>query len=131
MNNQDLIKLNAITVTKEEIETVANEINQHRAEYFDAELFCRFVTSLFFDGNKHKADAVLFRLSAFAMLTRNNDLLTWTSEIFPDNSVSIHTAIFSAAACEPLIDINGLYGFDKESFLNKVLEMVKPIGSIQ
>ena len=131
MNNQQLARLNAIAVTKEEIETVASEISKYLPEKFDADAFCSFVTSRYFNGDTQKADAVLFRLSAFAMLSRNNDLLTWTSEIFPDNSVSIHTAIFAAAASEPLVDINGIYGFDKEAFLKKVLEQAKPKGSVQ
>ena len=131
MGNQALIKLNAVTITKEEIETVASEISKYQPEKFNADAFCSFVTSRFFNGDTQKADAVLFRLSAFAMLSKNNDLLTWSSEIFPDNSISIHSAIIAAAALEPLIYVKGIYGFDKESFLKRVLEQAKPKGSIQ
>jgi len=131
MDNQDLIWLNAVTVIKEEIENVANEINHYHEEKFDAESFSDYITTVFFDGNRQKADAVLFRLSAFATLSSNNDLTAWASRHGEDNSVSIHPAIFSAAACEPLIRIDGQISFKVDTFLKRVLEMAKTNGSIQ
>jgi len=131
MNYQDLTWLNTITVEKEDIENVANEINNYHEERFDADSFSDFITSVFFDGNRQKADAVLFRLSAFATLSRNTDLTAWASRLGEDNSVSIHPAIFSAAACEPLILIDGQISFEKDSFLKRVLELAKTNGSIQ
>ena len=131
MDNQDLIWLNAITVTKEDIENVANEINRYHEEKFNADSFSDFITVVFFDGDRQKADAVLFRLSAFATLSSNNDLTAWASRLGEDNIVSIHPAIFSAAACEPLIQIDGQISFKADTFLKRVLEMAKPSGSIQ
>ena len=130
MNNQDLIKLNSITVANDDIEIIANEINNHKAENFDTAAFSRLITYRYFNGNKQMADAVLFRLSAFATLSRNNDLAAWTLDS-EDNSVSINSAIFSAAACEPLVMINDQLSFDKESFLKKALELAKPKGRVQ
>ena len=129
INNHYLVKINSVIVTKGDIENVVNEISDYEEERFD-DTFNSVVTSKYFKGDIQKAHAVYFRLAAMATLTRNNDLSMWTI-LGKDASVSIPTAILSAAASEPLIEIEGRFMFEKESFLQKALELTSPKGSIQ
>jgi len=80
-------------------------------------------------GNPDKALAIEFRMHALSRLTDENPPKGWTLPEQSDGAVPINEAMFAAAAVEPIIYEDGEVAFDRESFMNKVLELSDTDGS--
>ena len=52
----------------------------------------------------------------------------WTLPKLPDGSIPTTEAVFYAAASQPFIEKDGEFIFDRESFLEKVLDLAEVEG---
>jgi hypothetical protein len=77
----------------------------------------------------YKAKAILTRLHALSAIMENNELKRWLLADEASIMPAAHKALVSAVANHPLSIINGDIAFEKESFLQRMLELVEPEGS--
>ena len=76
-----------------------------------------------------KAKAILARLQALSLMMENAELKRWLLADGTSFMPAAHKALMSATANHPLSIIDGNIEFEKESFLQRILELVEPIGS--
>lgn len=72
------------------------------------------------------------RMHALARITREGARGWVLDQPAPDGMRLVEESMFAAAAVEPLVrDGEGEFTFDRESFLNRVLELAKRESTIQ
>jgi hypothetical protein len=76
----------------------------------------------------HKARAVIFRLQALARMMEKNELRDWMEPGCATLTPVGQKAVIAAVTCHPLSLINGDIVFEKESFLQKILESAESHG---
>lgn len=112
---------NQVPVTKEDIIEVVEELELVDPDDHGWEK--GFVTVIRLqNGNREKVQARMFRMEALAHLLENEDTSGWTLWL-PNGAVVTQEPILAAAAVEKLIENESDVGFDRESFLKKVLEL--------
>ena len=82
-------------------------------------------TMQLFPAASHKAKAIIFRLHALAVMMENNELKNWLQ---PDGAKIVpgaQKALIAAVAHHPLSLIDGDISFERESFLQRVLEFAE------
>ena len=77
----------------------------------------------------HKAKAIIFRLQALAIMMENEELKNWIQVDGVTVLPAAQKALISAVTDHPLSFIDGDISFEKESFLQRVLESAKPQGT--
>jgi hypothetical protein len=78
----------------------------------------------------HKARAVIFRLQALAAMMERNELKDWMQPGGATFSPAGQTAVIAAVTCHPLSLVNGDIAFEKESFLQRILEAATSHGNL-
>ncbi len=128
--DQDLLDaLNAIALEEAELFKVINDVGlAHELG------LCSFMNSWIArkrltEALPHKAKAILTRLQALVAIIDSDELKPWTMSDGTSAIASTRRALVAAAANHPLSIVNGDIAFDKESFLRRILELVKPEGS--
>lgn len=72
--------------------------------------------------------AIMFRLQALARTIGDDLIRGWTLEKQDDGNVPTSRYLFMAAAAEPMIDVNGDVGFDREFLLQRALKLAEAEG---
>jgi hypothetical protein len=76
-----------------------------------------------------RTKAIMTRLHALSSMMENDELKRWLLADGTSLMPAAHKALISATANHPLSIINGNIEFEKESFLQRILELVEPVGS--
>lgn len=113
----DLEHLNSIRVTVEDVVAYNDEAHQDpETDNDDEQLsFQRY------HEDDSLATALMVRLDAFHKLYYDGTLKSWCGPDDGSGIVPLNPAIFMAVADEPLIERNGLFVFEVDSFLARVL----------
>ena len=129
-NSESIDDLNAIELKEEELFKVINN-----ARWAHEVGMCSLMTGWLaakklYDEIPGKAKAILARLEALSIMMEKDELRSWllSDEIKVMPAIA-HKALVSAAAVHPLSIINGDITFEKESFLQKILELAESEGS--
>src|SRR5262245_18434329 len=120
-------RLNKIPVTKEEILDLVREVDK-LGELDCGRDFFGVTPTIFYlyPGDWDKTQAILLRMQALEMLIQEEGIPGWTKSEGPDGGIATQEPVFAATAVQPLIEKTyGAIGFDRESFLLKVLELGK------
>ncbi len=119
--------LNAVKLKKEDL-FLAIKASSDACQNGDCHVMTGAITTMqLFVAEPNKAKAVVFRLQALGLMIENNDLKNWirADGISPAPIISKRILV-SAAAEHPLSLIDGDILFEKESFLQRVLELAEP-----
>ena len=119
--DQVLRQANGPTVTKEDLLKVAAEVDLLDPDSRDYEGHL-FTVGRLFRGDFRKATAVMFRFGALVSIVIDKAAHGWALLELPDGSIPTDEAVFAAAAVEPLIVGGNGLTFEKDSFLQRVLE---------
>jgi hypothetical protein len=111
---------NNTPVLKTELLRVIQEVDTSTPESRDWEGHAITAVRLFEDADKVKA--IMFRLDALVSLLTGEGAPGWTL-VLPNGAVLTQEAVFAATAMEPLIESEGQVAFDRERFLDRVLEI--------
>jgi len=123
-----LIKLNKITVSTEDMTRVVEEVAKLDPEDRNFEGHSFVIVRYAQDGKK--ATAIMERLRALARLLQEEGVLQgWTLPPQQDGMTLTQQEVFAAAAIQPLVMRDGDVAFEREPFLQKVLEIAEPEGS--
>lgn len=125
-----LSKLNNTKVTQEELFDIFTEHAElHcKEDSIDTEDLMILIVSRH-SRSTEKAKAIYFRLSALAQLIKTEGVLPgWTFLPKANGAVTVQSAVLSATALEPLARVGDDIGFDKNSFLDRVLILAKTEG---
>lgn len=79
-------------------------------------------------GHPEKACAIEFRMQALSRAFEHGRIAGWTLPGDEEGGIPTHHAALAAAASEPLILVDGRPGFDRRSFLERVLMLANPSG---
>lgn len=79
--------------------------------------------------NSSLATVLMIRMEAFQELFREGTLRSWCGQDDGSGFVPLNPALFMAVADEPVIERNGMFVFDADSFLARVLEHAMAEGS--
>lgn len=79
-------------------------------------------------GQPEKACAIEFRMQALSRAFEHGRIEGWTLPGDEDGGIPTHHAALAAAASEPLILVHGRPGFDRRSFLDRVLQLADASG---
>jgi hypothetical protein len=121
--------LNAIDLNEEELfEVIKNVRLVHKVGAGSQEVG-EIAQKEIYEKIPSKTQAILTRLQALSVMIENNELNRWLLADGASITPAAHKALVSAAANHPLSIINGDIAFEKESFLQKILELVEPEGS--
>jgi hypothetical protein len=124
-----LARLNATTVTKDDIMLVVRESEELHKRDPNVELGGGiYLVARLFKGQPDKAQAIHFRMEAMAQLVEDGSLPGWTKPAASDGTISTAEAVFAATAVEPLVMIGKRAGFDRESFARTVLREAEVDG---
>jgi hypothetical protein len=86
---------------------------------------------LFYEPDQHeliaRVGAIDWRCSALARLARRQEFKQWSLPGL-DGSTQIPTTVLEAAASEPLIEVDGLPGFDADKFFKRLLTAAEERG---
>jgi hypothetical protein len=123
-----LDRANSAVVTKQDLTGFVQELSTRQPESRDFESRAVLLAETH-PGNWDKGLAIEFRMKAVARLFGTEKPKGWTHAIQPDGATPTHEAVFAAAAVEPLILIDGHVAFDRERFLNRVLELAEEEGT--
>ncbi len=121
--------VNNIVVLFDDLWRVAEESEQlHKSGKGDFEALM-FMIACLFKGEPQKAEAVLLRMQALMRLLEEEGAPGWTLPKQPDGAIPTQEWVFAAAAVQPLIGINNDAQFEREPFLEKVLELAESEGN--
>ena len=124
-----LNSINEIQVTFDDLWRVADEAALlHESDEIDFEALMVVIARLY-KGEPRKAGAVLLRMQALARLIGEEGAPGWTLPKQPDGSIPTREWVLAAAAVQPLVESENDARFDKQAFLDKVLELSKEEGN--
>jgi hypothetical protein len=123
--------LNAVQLGEEEIvEAIRTAIDA--CDSGECYLRSSVMTTLqLFPTAPHKAKAIIFRLKALAIMMENNELKSWMQADGITIAPAAQRALIAAVAYHPLSLIDGDIAFEKESFLQRILESAESQGNRQ
>ena len=78
----------------------------------------------------HKARAIIFRLQALAVMMERNELKSWRQPGGATFTEAAQRAVIAAVTCHPLSLVDGEIAFEKESFLQRILEAAESHGNL-
>lgn len=81
-----------------------------------------------YPGQPYKACAIEFRMQAMSRVYEDGRIDGWTLPSDASGGVPTHDAVLAAAAAEPIALVDGRPGFDRRSFLDRVLEIATAQG---
>jgi hypothetical protein len=121
--------LNTVRLEEEEI-VAAISLTLESADSGDCYLRSLTTPIRLFPTAPNKARAVIFRLQAIAAMMERNELKDWMelggTTVRPDGQ----KAVIAAVTCHPLCLVNGDIAFEKESFLQRILESAESRGNL-
>ena len=129
MTHTRLAAINAITITKDELWQLARDAEEYQRDHPSGKgvlivrvgwIAARMKKK---KGERHRGFAIWCRMHALMLLLQEDDVSGWARPIMPDGSRLVNDALFNAAAVQPLIDRDGQWAFERQSFLDKVLEL--------
>lgn len=123
-----LERANRAAVKKEDIIEFVTEIGERGSDRRDFEGRA-FVLMQLHKGNPDKSLAIEFRMEALAHMLGGAEPTTWTLPARPDGAVMTTEPVFAAAAVQPLIEVDGRPGFERDAFFDKVLELCEAGGN--
>lgn len=122
-----LCRLNAVSVEQNELRKLVGEANKQRGNFQPGGGL--YLIARHYSGNPEKAQALYFRMEALANLLQTEGYLPgWTLPPTTDGAISTQLAVFVAATQEPLIRVGNDIGFDKTSFLDRILALAEVEG---
>jgi hypothetical protein len=123
-----LAEANTTPVTKDDLLRIVDEAESSFPDARD--LMAYAIAARSFIRDPDKMEAVMLRLKALSRFVSNEGAPGWTVSL-PDGVVLTPEPVFAAAAAvQPLIEVSDDVGFDRETFLARVLEIaeLKEIG---
>lgn len=114
-------QVNNVSVSKEDLIEAVQEIGELDPEERDFTGHAITIVRLH-SGEPEKVKAIMFRLEALARLLAREGAPGWTLAL-PNEAVLTQEPVFAAAAVQPMIEQNGRVAFERDSFLQKVLDM--------
>ena len=121
--------LNAIALEEAELFKVIEDVNLGHELGMCSYMNSWFAQNKLTEAAPHKAKAILTRLQALISIIDSDEIKPWIVTDGTSAIGSMRRALVSAAADHPLSIINGRIAFEKESFVRRLLELVKPEGS--
>lgn len=116
-----VVRLNAVQVTKEELWDLVGEAEELSRDKNDEPGGGLYLILNRYKGNPDKAQAIYFRMEALTRLLENEGAPGWTLPKTSEGAIPTQEAVFAAAALEPLTRVGNEIGFDRSSFLRRVL----------
>ena len=117
--------LNAVRVEEEDLAT-AIMIAMDAYDAGECYLMTGVITTMqLFVTAPHKARAIIFRLQALAAMIQNNELRNWTQSDGITVVPGAQKALLSVVSDHPLSLIDGNISFERESFLQRILEFAE------
>jgi hypothetical protein len=113
--------LNMVRLKEEEI-VEAIWATMDSSESGDSYLRSLTIPIYLFPTAPHKARAVIFRLQALVRLMERNELQHWMQPDIATFTAASQRAVVAAVTYHPLSLVNGDISFEKESFLQRILE---------
>jgi len=122
-----LSEANTTPVTKDDLLRIVDEAESSFPDARD--LMAYAMAARGFIRDPDKMEAVMLRLKALSRFVSDEGAPGWTISL-PDGVVLTPEPVFAAAADQPLIEVGDDVGFDRETFLARVLEIaeLKEIG---
>jgi hypothetical protein len=122
--NADLLSgLNAVTLKEENLREVIKATIEAYATGNHHKLTSVIEALQLLHHTPDEAKAIIFRLQALGLMIKNNDLKDWIRLYETSEARAVQKALISATAKHPLSIIRGDILFEKESFLQWVLEL--------
>jgi hypothetical protein len=115
-----LCRLNATHVTKDDLLALVEEAEKVPKNEREDGIGILLVTRLH-HSKPEKAQAIYFRMEALSHLLEKEGAPGWTLPRTPDGAIPTQVAVLAAAAVEPRTRIDNEVGFERNSFLNRVL----------
>jgi hypothetical protein len=115
-------QVNETSVSKDELLSVVQEVSESNPEDRDMEGHALAAIRLY-SNDPDKVKAIMFRLEALVNLLVYEGAPGWTLSL-PNGAVLTQEPVF-AAAVQQLIEQDGNVVFDREPFLDKVLELAE------
>ncbi len=124
--------LNSIELRDQKLREVIHATIEAYAKGESNKLTGIITTLQFFENTPDRAKAIIFRLQAIGLMIQKDELKDWIQRngagIAPTN---IQKALVSATAEHPLSIVGDDILFERESFLQRVLELAEPEGSFK
>jgi len=120
-NRETAEMLNAVPVTKEELERVITEAEKLHAEGTDEDGGGMYLIARLFKEQPQKAEAIYFRMMALANIIEKQSAPGWTLPSTKDGAVFTKQELIDATAVFPLSVVDGDIGFELKGFLSKAL----------
>lgn len=118
-----MARVNDTPVSKDELLSVVQEVGQSDPGGHD--MTAHAIAAIRLNpGDPGKVKAIIFRLEALARLLAGEGAPGWTLSL-PGGAVLTQEPVFAAAAVQPLVEQAGEVTFDREAFLEKVLELAE------
>jgi hypothetical protein len=122
--NADLLSdLNAVTLKEENLREVIKATIEAYAKGNHHRLTSVIEALQLLHHTPDEAKAIIFRLQALELMIKNNDLKDWIRVYETSEMHAVQNALISATAKHPLSMVRGDILFEKESFLQNVLEL--------
>ena len=121
-------RLNAVTITKEDLLLVTQEVHKLPPDKRDWKDRLQLMNRLF-NGEQYKVLAIEERIVAMSALISKGDLPGWVVPDENDGAMKIAEPVWMAAASEPLLfKETGAY-FETTKFLDYILTIAEPDGN--
>jgi hypothetical protein len=128
--NAELVdSLNTVRLKEEEI-VEAISATLESADSGECCLRSLTTTIRLFPSAPHKARAVIFRLQALAAMMERNELKDWMQPGGAALTPTGQMAVIAAVTFHPLSLVNGDIAFEKDSFLQRILESATSHGNL-
>jgi hypothetical protein len=118
-----MLQVNETPISKDELINVVQEVGESDPENRDMEGHALVAVRLY-SNDPLKVKAIMFRLEALVNLLVDEGASGWTLSL-PNGAVLTQEPVFAAAAVQPLIEQDGNVVFERETFLDKVLELAE------
>jgi len=128
-NRETAEMLNAVPVTKEELERVITEAEKLHAVGTDEDGGGMYLIARLFKEQPQKAEAIYFRMMALANIIEKQSAPGWTLPSTKDGAVFTKQELIDATAVFPLSVVDGDVGFELKGFLSKALELAEVEGT--
>ncbi len=124
-----LESINRVAITFEDLWRLTSQASEfHASGERDLEALM-YLIARNFKGEPAKAGAVLLRMQALVQLLNVEGVSGWTLPKQADGAIPVQEAVFEAAAVQPLVEIENDARFDRQLFLDKVLELAESEGN--
>jgi hypothetical protein len=124
-----LNQINEVAIDPQELLEVSDHVSMFYRNHPDVapsvEVNVGLVIDCLLKRDDKKLQALMFRLEALAKLLGDDGLPGWTLPLSADGAMLMQKSVFAAAAIHPLVLHDHHAVFDRQPFLDRVLELTR------